>query len=155
MTEFTWRRVIIRIDTLCEGSITRFIVDGSPTSGDLISVIKEHYSTVQGLVVWNFTDDDVTQYTIRDMQAVAVCAANRQVFDVLFRQAYSQSKRNKAQLSAIILDIDYFKQINDTYGHPTEDVVLKTLTQIIKQSIRESDILFRWGGCEFLIILPE
>ncbi|MGL1931171.1 MAG: sensor domain-containing diguanylate cyclase [Desulfotalea sp.] len=81
--------------------------------------------------------------------------ANRQVFDVLFRQAYSQSKRNKTHLSAIMCDIDYFKQVNDTYGHPTGDVVLKTLSQTIKHSIRESDILFRWGGEEFLVILPE
>ncbi|HRF89643.1 MAG TPA: diguanylate cyclase, partial [Desulfobacter postgatei] len=81
--------------------------------------------------------------------------ANRQVFDVVFRQAYSQSKRSKKPLSAIMFDIDYFKQINDTYGHPTGDVVLKTLVQKIRRSIRESDILFRWGGEEFLIILPE
>jgi diguanylate cyclase (GGDEF)-like protein len=82
-------------------------------------------------------------------------AANRQVFDVLFLQAYNQSKRRKSSLSAIMFDIDYFKQVNDTYGHPTGDVVLKTLIQTITRSIRESDILFRWGGEEFLIILPE
>lgn len=82
-------------------------------------------------------------------------AANRQVFDVLFLQAYNQSKRRDSKLSAIMFDIDYFKQVNDTYGHPTGDVVLKSLTQNITHSIRESDILFRWGGEEFLIILPE
>ncbi|MCW8932726.1 MAG: sensor domain-containing diguanylate cyclase [Gammaproteobacteria bacterium] len=82
-------------------------------------------------------------------------AANRQVFDVLFTQAYNQSKRREGKLSAIMMDIDYFKQVNDTYGHPTGDVVLKTLTHIVKDNVRESDILFRWGGEEFLIILPE
>ena len=81
--------------------------------------------------------------------------ANRQVFDVLFKQAYSQSKRSKMALAAIMLDIDYFKQVNDSYGHPTGDVVLKTLAQTIRHTIRESDILFRWGGEEFFIILPE
>ncbi|TEW54695.1 GGDEF domain-containing protein [Psychromonas sp. RZ22] len=82
-------------------------------------------------------------------------SANRQVFDVLFQQVYNQSKRNKTPLSALMLDLDYFKQINDTYGHPTGDVVLKTLIQSIKANLRESDIIFRWGGEEFLIILPE
>jgi diguanylate cyclase (GGDEF)-like protein len=82
-------------------------------------------------------------------------AANRQIFDVLFLQAYNQSKRRDDQLSAIMFDIDYFKEVNDTYGHPTGDVVLKTLTQTVTQNIREADMLFRWGGEEFLIILPE
>ena len=82
-------------------------------------------------------------------------AANRQVFDVLFQQAHNQSKRSKIPLSSIMYDIDYFKQVNDTYGHPTGDVVLKTITQTVKNHIREADILFRWGGEEFFIILPE
>lgn len=81
--------------------------------------------------------------------------ANRHVFDMLFQQAYSQSKRSKSRLSAIMCDIDYFKEVNDQYGHPTGDAVLKTLAQSIKNSLRESDIIFRWGGEEFLIILPE
>ena len=81
--------------------------------------------------------------------------SNRQVFDVLFKQARSQSKRRKTPLSVVIFDIDYFKQINDSYGHPTGDVVLKKIIQTIKLSIRDSDIIFRWGGDEFLIILPE
>ncbi|WP_198264994.1 sensor domain-containing diguanylate cyclase [sulfur-oxidizing endosymbiont of Gigantopelta aegis] len=82
-------------------------------------------------------------------------AANRQIFEMLFSQARTQAKRRDSHLSMIMLDIDYFKQVNDTYGHPTGDVVLKKLTHIIKENIRESDILFRWGGEEFLIILPE
>jgi len=81
--------------------------------------------------------------------------ANRQIFEFAFKQARNQSKRSNKPLSAIMLDIDYFKQINDTFGHPTGDVVLKALAQTIKNSLRESDIIFRWGGEEFLLILPE
>jgi len=81
--------------------------------------------------------------------------ANRQVFDMLFNQVYRSSKRRGKELAAIMFDIDYFKQVNDSYGHPTGDVVLKTLSQTVKNQIRESDILFRWGGEEFLILLPE
>lgn len=81
--------------------------------------------------------------------------ANRQVFDILFEQALIQSKRSKQPLSAMMFDIDYFKQVNDQYGHPTGDVVLKNLILSVKNCIRESDTIFRWGGDEFLIILPE
>jgi len=81
--------------------------------------------------------------------------ANRHLFDALFQQAHQQSKRNKSPLAGIMLDIDHFKQINDTYGHPTGDVVLKTLAQALQHTIRETDILFRWGGEEFFILLPE
>jgi len=81
--------------------------------------------------------------------------ANRQVFEMLFSQAYRSSKRRDNPLSAIIFDIDHFKQVNDSYGHPTGDVVLKTLAQGVKNQIRESDILFRWGGEEFVVLLPE
>jgi len=81
--------------------------------------------------------------------------ANRQLFDILFKQAYTLSKRHHRPLAAIMFDVDYFKQINDTYGHPEGDVVLKSLAQLIKRSIRGSDSVFRWGGEEFLVLLPE
>ncbi len=121
-------------------------------------IINLGVSLIISLVILMLVNIIINGYQ-RKLEAMATTdkltgAANRQVFDVLFSQAYSQSKRNKNQLSAIMFDIDYFKQVNDTYGHPTGDVVLKTLTQTIKNSIRDSDILFRWGGEEFLIILP-
>jgi len=81
--------------------------------------------------------------------------ANRQMFKALFQQAHNQSMRSNIPLSAIMLDLDYFKEVNDTYGHPTGDVVLKALVQVIKSIITEPELLFRWGGEEFLIILPE
>jgi diguanylate cyclase (GGDEF)-like protein len=82
-------------------------------------------------------------------------SANRHMFEVLFNHAQAQSKRANSTLSAILFDLDYFKKINDTYGHPAGDAVLKTLIETIQTTIRESDLIFRWGGEEFLIILPE
>ncbi len=56
--------------------------------------------------------------------------------------------------STILLDIDFFKKINDTYGHLAGDMVLKELSDILKVSLRESDVIARWGGEEFIILLP-
>jgi polar amino acid transport system substrate-binding protein len=61
----------------------------------------------------------------------------------------------KAEGSVIFFDIDHFKNINDTYGHEFGDYVLQNLSKLIKESIRSSDYFGRWGGEEFLIILPD
>lgn len=63
---------------------------------------------------------------------------------------------NKNQIYAIILgDIDDFKRINDTYGHTCGDIVLKSVANVFKESVRECDIVCRWGGEEILVMLPE
>lgn len=64
-------------------------------------------------------------------------------------------KRYKHNCSIILIDIDYFKQVNDTYGHDVGDVVLKEFSSILANNIRISDTLGRWGGEEFLIICPN
>lgn len=65
-----------------------------------------------------------------------------------------QKKRYGGHFSIILGDIDYFKKINDTYGHDCGDIVLKRVAAILKESSREQDMLSRWGGEEFLILLP-
>ena len=67
---------------------------------------------------------------------------------------YSSAQRHHRPLSLIILDIDHFKQINDTHGHQCGDQVLKELCRRITDNIRDEDTLFRYGGEEFVIILP-
>ncbi|WP_415926613.1 GGDEF domain-containing protein [Lebetimonas sp. JS170] len=66
-----------------------------------------------------------------------------------------RAKRYKTPLSIIYFDIDYFKQVNDIYGHEKGDEVLKEISKLIKENIRKTDIFGRWGGEEFLIILPS
>jgi len=65
-----------------------------------------------------------------------------------------KAKRYNTPLSIIYFDIDHFKQINDTYGHKKGDFILKEVSKIILQNIRKTDIFGRWGGEEFIIILP-
>lgn len=64
-------------------------------------------------------------------------------------------KRYNKYFSVIILDIDDFKVVNDTFGHQTGDKILKEFSQVLKKNIRSVDILGRWGGEEFLIISTE
>lgn len=76
------------------------------------------------------------------------------LFDIL-KQKIGEVHRYERALSVIFFDIDHFKQINDTYGHDAGDKVLIELSQMVSRGIRQSDIFARWGGEEFLIVLPE
>ncbi|WP_331773841.1 diguanylate cyclase [Sulfurospirillum sp. 1612] len=80
---------------------------------------------------------------------------NRHKLDDTLISELMRFKRYQAPLSIIIMDIDFFKSINDTYGHQVGDEVLKDFANLNKNAIRSSDILGRWGGEEFLIICPE
>ncbi|MGR3220178.1 MAG: GGDEF domain-containing response regulator [Candidatus Anammoxibacter sp.] len=73
----------------------------------------------------------------------------------LIHREYSRSKRYKHNISMIMIDIDNFKMINDTLGHQTGDVVLREIATIIKDSTRTSDVVGRYGGEEFSVLLPE
>jgi len=66
-----------------------------------------------------------------------------------------RSRRYRSDLALIISDIDYFKEINDTYGHDAGDKVLKFVSTLMKDLLRQTDIIGRYGGDEFLLILPE
>jgi diguanylate cyclase (GGDEF)-like protein len=80
-------------------------------------------------------------------------AYNRNAFDVLFEQARAIAQRSDEALSMLIFDLDYFKKVNDSFGHQGGDAVLQQVAQRVRASIRESDMFFRWGGEEFLIVL--
>jgi len=80
---------------------------------------------------------------------------NRHFFDKNITKEVERTMRYQHQLSLIMLDIDHFKQVNDTYGHDVGDSVLIELATILTQNCRQSDIPLRWGGEEFIILLPE
>lgn len=80
---------------------------------------------------------------------------NRRQFEMRLSQEVSTARRKKTDLSCIMMDIDYFKKVNDTYGHAVGDFVLKEVAKIITKEIREYDIASRYGGEEFCILLPH
>ncbi|ARU47679.1 sensor domain-containing diguanylate cyclase [Sulfurospirillum diekertiae] len=80
---------------------------------------------------------------------------NRLKLDELFAYHLSIVKRHQTSFSIILLDIDKFKLVNDTYGHQVGDSLLQAIATLLKRNIREEDAVGRWGGEEFLILLPE
>ncbi len=80
---------------------------------------------------------------------------NRRSMEKKLQSEFTRAKRYRHQLALIMIDIDHFKKINDTLGHQVGDVVLKTLAVLISATVRETDIVCRYGGEEILIILPH
>ncbi len=80
---------------------------------------------------------------------------NRRFFDQRLLEEAARSKRTLASLSCLFIDIDHFKEINDTYGHQTGDEVLKYIARIIRDQVRTIDIVARYGGEEFTVLLLD
>ncbi|MGB0671154.1 MAG: sensor domain-containing diguanylate cyclase [Rhodospirillales bacterium] len=81
--------------------------------------------------------------------------ANRQTFDVVLGHEMKSMERTGKPLSALLFDLDHFKHINDTFGHLGGDAVLQAVSARAKSRLRASDLLCRWGGEEFLALLPD
>lgn len=128
--------------------------------------IIECYSQVQQLQkqkmgqVWSFRD--VTEH--KKAQVIIQHQAfhdsltnlpNRTLFDRELDKALNLAQQNNRMLAVLFLDLDRFKTINDTLGHAVGDALLKNVVERIKKCIREKDIIARWGGDEFTLLLPE
>ena len=83
------------------------------------------------------------------------CLVNRRHFMERLHEEYERTKRNQSEFTMLMIDIDYFKRVNDTYGHLAGDLVLKMISESMRHNLRLSDIIGRIGGEEFAIILPE
>ena len=104
--------------------------------------------------------------TIRDIQRIVTVETenitdhlmdifNRRYLDRRVEEEFSRAKRYGYPFSLILIDIDRFKEINDTYGHPIGDLVLKQIGALLKNDIRSTDLLGRYGGEEAMILLPH
>ncbi len=80
---------------------------------------------------------------------------NRRYMNELLEREFSRAQRYGNDLSCLLIDMDFFKQINDSYGHIFGDFVLKRFAQHLAENVRESDFCFRYGGEEFLVLLPN
>src|SRR3990167_2217366 len=112
------------------------------------TVVKEAYIIIQNSWLYN------------RLQKLAITDSLTGIYNHGFLygilgKEFSRAERYNLPLSLLMLDIDYFKKVNDTYGHPQGDALLCKLSKILKNNIRASDTLGRYGGEEFSIILPE
>ncbi len=80
---------------------------------------------------------------------------NRQAYDHQFNSEFSRWQRYDKPLTMMIADIDFFKKINDTFGHAAGDKVLKTVARVLQTNLRDTDFIARFGGEEFVILMPE
>jgi diguanylate cyclase (GGDEF)-like protein len=80
---------------------------------------------------------------------------NRRYADQVIPKLLYKGKLNKRPITLFSVDINNFKSINDNYGHGTGDIALKKLSELLVNNIRKNDIVFRWGGDEFLIVTPN
>ncbi len=80
---------------------------------------------------------------------------NRRRFETILAGEFKRAGRYQSPLTLIMLDIDHFKSVNDTFGHQVGDIVLKEAAQVIQASVREVDVAARWGGEEFVVLSPN
>jgi|ETNmetMinimDraft_16_1059900.scaffolds.fasta_scaffold01500_5 diguanylate cyclase (GGDEF)-like protein/PAS domain S-box-containing protein len=143
------------------------LITGGITTGVVLMIKKERdfwdseekqslFSTYVGLVA-----SALHRVRLMDMTRHAAVTDgltgvyNRRFFDETLEKQILLEKRRKKPLSLLIMDIDHFKNFNDSYGHIAGDRALKQLTINVSDAIRESDILARYGGEEFVVIMPE
>lgn len=114
----------------------------------------------ENIAIKDFNMSVVETERVKDIAEIATMDALtglyvRSVYEEMLFKEFERFMRNKRPLSFIMIDIDDFKKINDTYGHQQGDEVLKQIGKIILQTVRKSDIACRFGGEELSVIMPQ
>ncbi len=136
----------------------RFITKDNNSKYVIVSfrkIQKENENLILGVAI-DITELKIAQKKIEFMayHDPLTKLPNRNLFFDILKQEIKQAKREKRNLAVMFIDLDRFKEINDTYGHDYGDKVLETISKRLKSSLRESDIVARLGGDEFGVILP-
>jgi diguanylate cyclase len=115
------------------------------------------YPIIIGLIAYNLAMDlhrkkEQMQYLSRTDGLTGLF--NRAYWELRAKEEIARARRNYTSLALLVLDVDHFKHINDTYGHAQGDLVLQQLAQLLQRNLRETELLGRYGGEEFTIVLP-
>lgn len=129
----------------------KITVDGKTSTFIVTAKMMDYDHEKRCVVVFN----DITKLNELATLDTLTKVSNRFEFDKSLEHSLSVSRRYDRPLSILLLDIDHFKLINDKYGHLTGDNVLKAFSALLCAQIRNSDLVARWGGEEFMILLPD
>ncbi len=119
---------------------------------NLIPYIESYLNESASIVEAKYTLDLMKQSSLSDQLTGLY---NRRYLEEMLEKIAASTLRGKTLLGVLMIDIDYFKKVNDTYGHDAGDEVLKSLSQVLVNNIRQSDFVVRFGGEEFIIILQN
>ena len=115
-----------------------------------ISSIKHYLEAAKPVIESQILMEKLRDTSLRDGMTGLY---NRRFLEEVIDKIMSQAARNKDTYSVLMLDVDFFKMVNDTYGHDVGDRVIVALSKVLKSSIRESDLAIRYGGEEFVVML--
>ncbi len=133
-------------------------------NGDLAGIRKSLYLNLLVCLLVTAIVVSIVSVALRRYQARITALAttdqltellNRRGFDLLASQALQEARRNQSQLCALMLDLDSFKELNDSHGHQAGDEVLRGFSRNLRDDLRQADILCRWGGEEFALLLKD
>lgn len=122
--------------------------------------LKKYHDRLELTIAELKMENTERQHAIKELEELSITDPlteiyNRRKFNELLTHEVERSKRYKTGLSIIMCDIDHFKKINDTFGHDVGDNALQVFSTKITENIREVDMFARWGGEEFMILMPN
>ncbi len=126
-----------------EGDFSRAFVMGTDKRPDDLTLLAQSFEGMRSRLAEQIGTDPLTG------------CLNRRALETRLRAEWRQAKRRANTLAVLAIDLDHFKQINDTRGHPFGDIVLQELAGIMKTTARDTDAVARLGGDEFIIVLPD
>jgi diguanylate cyclase (GGDEF)-like protein/PAS domain S-box-containing protein len=178
--DFPWRKVLKTGKSVMgtqlslassQGNVFSFLINASPIQGgdagtqgvlitlDDITGLEERNTALQVMVSRLEDSQSLIQQQNKELHYLSTRdpltgCLNRRSFAEQFEKAFKEARQNNSELSCIMADIDHFKKVNDTYGHATGDEVIKLLAEILHANTRNVDLVSRYGGEEFCVVLP-